>query len=426
MLYIYMNNYRGFSNTLIPLNKCTFLVGENSTGKSSFLALLQLITRPDFWFFPRFDKTEDLQLNSFSDIVSANSENLTFFDVGIINVSLKKNGSYDLDVAINRFIEQNTMPTIATHFQLQAGKETHIRFNKKDTQYLVEPSPPSFETETTALEYFWHRLHALNDATDFKSLPQSFPPNPPLAVALSLIRAIESGEKPKLNEFKAEIPMAIDLTWIAPIRTRPKRIYEGFSRDYSAEGEHSPFVLKRNLKSKKFADRLAAFGDASGLFETVITHTFGRGERNPFEVLIRLRGTNLNINNVGYGVSQALPLVVEFLAREKGRTFAVQQPEVHLHPRAQAALGGLLFELAVEREHSFLVETHSDYLIDRFRTEMSRSENPPKAQVLFFARTEKGNTVTPIEIAQSGQYPKDQPKAFREFFINEEMLLLSL
>ena len=155
---------------------------------------------------------------------------------------------------------------------------------------------------------------------------------------MSILSTIESGEKPTDNSFKFEIAMGMHLTWIAPIRTKPRRIYDGLSREYSPEGEHSPFILKQRLKSKHFAERLAEFGSASGLFEAVTTHTFGKGSRNPFEVLIRFKGAELNVENVGYGVSQALPLVVEFLSREQARRFAVQQPEVHLHPRAQAAL----------------------------------------------------------------------------------------
>jgi predicted ATPase len=164
----------------------------------------------------------------------------------------------------------------------------------------------------------------------------------------------------------------------------------------------------------------------SGLFETVGTQTFGKGDRNPFEILIKLRGTDLNIDNVGYGVSQVLPLLIEFLAQSKSSFFAVQQPEVHLHPRAQAALGGLLVPLAKDLKHSFIIETHSDYLIDRFRLEVSKIKNAPEAQVMFFQRTEAGNQVSLLPIAPSGKYPKAQPRAFREFFINEELRLLSI
>lgn len=419
-----MRNYRGFNQALVPLKTCTFLVGENSTGKSSFLRLLKMISSVEFWFLPRFDRGNNDEIQSFADIVSAAIEDKSFFEIGIVHTHPRKDGTFDLDVAVNRFTEREGMPFLASHLKIQNAHQTFISINKK-TKYFVKETPKHFATEIDAINFATSQIMSTEQEAQLKPFPNTAK-NLPLGVYISLVRALEDGEKPKPNEFTAEIPLSINLTWTAPIRTRPRRIYEGFSRNYSAEGEHSPFVLKRNLKSAVFAKQLADFGDASGLFETIVTHTFGKGERNPFEILIRLHGTDLNINNVGYGVSQVLPLIVEFLSRDKGRTFAVQQPEVHLHPRAQAALGGLLLELAKERKHSFIIETHSDYLIDRFRANMSASEDAPDSQVIFFERTDSGNLATPLQISPNGRYPIDQPKAFREFFLNEEMRLLSL
>jgi predicted ATPase len=123
-------------------------------------------------------------------------------------------------------------------------------------------------------------------------------------------------------------------------------------------------------------------------------------------------------------VSQVLPLVVEFLSKGKNERFAVQQPEVHLHPRAQAALGDLLFAMADEKGHSFVIETHSDFLIDRFRYALSKGKAKIDSQVVFFSRREGGNQVKVIPIDGSGQYPTTQPKEFREFFINEDLKML--
>lgn len=422
-----MHNYRGFQNTLVPIKGCSFLVGENSTGKSSFLFLLNLIRKPTFWFSPRFSDDDSDAILSFADIVSANAEDKSYFDVGIVNTRTAKSGRIELDCAVHRFADEKGTPKLSWHTQSHNGETVQLRFSPKNTEYSLTKTPKTYDTETAALDDFTREASNFGNLDGItKSLPKKIPSNPPLAIALSILRTIEAGEKPKGNEFKAEIPLSMGMTWIAPIRTKPQRIYGGISRTYSSEGEHSPFVLKTSLKSQKFAEKLAAFGDASGLFETVITHTFGKGANNPFEVLVRLRGTNLNINNVGYGVSQALPLVIEFLAQAKDGRFAVQQPEVHLHPRAQAALGSLLLQLAAERNHSFLVETHSDYLIDRFRLEMANVGSPPESQVLFFSRTDKGNCVTPILISRSGRYPDDQPKEFRNFFLQEEMRLLAL
>jgi predicted ATPase len=97
-----------------------------------------------------------------------------------------------------------------------------------------------------------------------------------------------------------------------------------------------------------------------------------------------------------------------------------------LHPRAQAALGDLIHFLVVNESHTYIIETHSDYLIDRFRLRVKEQGVPKDAQVVFFSKTETGNRADALMINEKGQYPEDQPDEFRSFFINEEISLLEI
>jgi predicted ATPase len=172
---------------------------------------------------------------------------------------------------------------------------------------------------------------------------------------------------------------------------------------------------------------LRAFGKASGLFDRIVAHSFGKkSAHSPFELRVKFSGVDLNINNVGYGVSQVFPLIVQFLLAGRQTSFSVQQPEVHLHPRAQSALGDLIYSLAKGSRHNFVLETHSDYLIDRYRLAMRDDPGAPESQTLFFQRRGGGNAVTALRIGADGRYPSDQPKEFRGFFIKEEMQLLDI
>jgi predicted ATPase len=131
--------------------------------------------------------------------------------------------------------------------------------------------------------------------------------------------------------------------------------------------------------------------------------------------------------NVGYGVSQSLPVLVEVLWRRPGTWFAIQQPEVHLHPRAQAALGDLIFTMAATEGKKFLIETHSDFMIDRYRTNMRKVRvKKPKTQVLFFERHHSRNSVQALSIGGQGELPLKQPAGYRKFFIKEQMDILGL
>jgi predicted ATPase len=429
--YIYMNNFRGFSEALVPLKKINFLVGENSTGKSSFLSLLSLVNQPTFWFNPVFTMRDDLGPSSFADIVSAWSKDPSYFQVGIITTEKEETGGVRLAFTLHEFTDRDDNPKLSRHFKLNDKHLTTVIFEKTKTRYKVDLKESKYDTEEDALTDFRIMVGNLRDIPrNFKSFPKDIPPNAPLPMAVSILQSLESGDKNYKSEFKIEIPMGMHVTWIAPIRTKPKRIYDGISIGYSPEGEHAPLLLRKSLRSrtasKRFADKLHNFGNTSGLFETVVAHSFGKGAKDPFELIIKFKGAELNINNVGYGVSQALPLVVEFLTSEKQRVFSVQQPEVHLHPRAQAALGELVFELVKERNHSFFIETHSDYLIDRFRLSMRSDADAPPSQILFFNRTVDGNNVHPLSISSKGLYPVIQPNEFRDFFVKEEIKMLDI
>src|SRR4029077_20194792 len=109
---------------------------------------------------------------------------------------------------------------------------------------------------------------------------------------------------------------------------------------------------------------------------------------SPFQISVNISGPSSNLVDVGYGVSQALPVVVETLQAPRGSLFLLQQPEVHLHPRAQAALGTYLADISKRRRHTILIETHSDYLIDRIRMDIrdGKGISPSDVCVLFFER----------------------------------------
>ena len=130
---------------------------------------------------------------------------------------------------------------------------------------------------------------------------------------------------------------------------------------------------------KQHLDR---FGKYSGLFQGIEVKNLGSSKGAPFQLAVKVRGPTVNIADVGYGVSQILPILVNVLDfavirdRSRGRPmpayFLLQQPEVHIHPRAQAELSSLFAQLASHGNQSFIVETHSDYMIDRARIEIRR------------------------------------------------------
>ena len=76
---------------------------------------------------------------------------------------------------------------------------------------------------------------------------------------------------------------------------------------------------------------------------------------DPFQLQVKVRtGPHANIMDVGYGISQSLPILVDLMHEEQS-VFLLQQPEVHLHPRGQAQLASLFIESCKKRGNRFLV-----------------------------------------------------------------------
>lgn len=429
MFSIYLDNLRGFSKQLINIADVNFLVGENSTGKTSFLSILKMILSPGFLLNPGFNDQE-LKMGSFSEIVNQNSKKKNFSIGYYIQddnkiqyrfVTFKNNDGTPIASKIS-FINEDRLYTCIVN-------------NSKRFEYIVHDIVISEQSESELYEKT--RIeHDRSDRDNYKSIEL---PNIPATIQTlhyeKIIAADIQGDIFYKNKnsfsFSFEHTM-LESVWISPIRAKPQRTYESYRDQNRSDGSHVPQILNTIInKSKrngnngiKTIDSLNKFGSESGLFDSIDTRIYGEDLTSPFELDIVKNNLTTKICNVGYGVSQILPIITELLTLNRRKALIVQQPEVHLHPRAQAALGSFLYE-HIKNRSLYMIETHSDYLIDRFRLCINKADkNKCTSQVLFFEKIDGNNFVYPIKIDEMGRYDTNQPDGFRDFFINEEIELL--
>ena len=177
---------------------------------------------------------------------------------------------------------------------------------------------------------------------------------------------------------------------------------------------------------------LEEFGQSSGLFDEIGIRQLGKRESEPFQLQIRkygdrLKGPSRNVIDVGYGVSQVLPVITELLRRDAPSMFLLQQPEVHLHPSAQAALGSLFCKVAGP-ERQLIVETHSDHMLDRIRMDIRDGQGnlgPEDVSILFFERSELDVHVHSLGLDKAGNV-LGAPEGYRRFFMEEMQRSLGL
>ena len=178
---------------------------------------------------------------------------------------------------------------------------------------------------------------------------------------------------------------------------------------------------------EKFED----FGQRSGLFDEISVRPLGKRPGDPFQLQIRkygrkYKGPPRNLIDVGYGVSQALPVVTELL-RGEAPLVLLQQPEAHLHPSAQAALGSLFCRIAAP-ERQLVVETHSDHLLDRVRMDVRDGKGelkPEDVSILFFERGDLDVRIHSLGLDGNGNV-LGAPPGYRDFFKAEARRSLGL
>ena len=128
----------------------------------------------------------------------------------------------------------------------------------------------------------------------------------------------------------------------------------------------------------------------------------------------------VSIADVGFGVSQTLPVIVALLVAQPGQAVYLEQPEIHLHPRAQARMGKLLSE-AAQRGVRVIVETHSSLLLRAIQTLVAKNDiSPDLVKLHWFTRQEDGSTeVKSADLDEDGAFG-DWPEDFDETAIAAE------
>ena len=113
----------------------------------------------------------------------------------------------------------------------------------------------------------------------------------------------------------------------------------------------------------------------------------------------------VNITDVGFGVSQVLPVLIALIAAEPGRLVYIEQPELHLHPRAQVALAKVLAD-AAKRGVRVVAETHSSLLLLGVQTLVAEGKlSPDLVKLHWFTRREDGITeVDSVDLDEAGAY----------------------
>lgn len=137
----------------------------------------------------------------------------------------------------------------------------------------------------------------------------------------------------------------------------------------------------------------------------------------------RRNGVSVSPRDVGFGISQVLPIVVEVLSGAS--KVCVEQPELHLHPRLQAELADLfLDQVQTDTRKQFLIETHSEALMLRIQRRIREGVLAPDDVSVLYVDPEGGTatTVKRLRLDRLGRFIDEWPGGFFEERLNETLL----
>ncbi len=239
--------------------------------------------------------------------------------------------------------------------------------------------------------------------------------------------------------------------YLGPLRAKPERAYlpTGTPSDMGNAGEYAvPILWLNGAKEVDFKCRPGNAGVTARLDRAVVEWfaEFGIAHSlhvtKPKRVIYQAEldgpaGSNIKVTiaDVGFGVSQLLPVILKGLLAPIGATLIFEQPEIHLHPKLQAKLADF-FICLVELRKRVIVETHSEHLINmlRLRTVEDHSGQLQKHIRISFVQANpkthnsdtKGSFISNLELDQYGQITNWPPDFFPEHGDLTERILMAM
>lgn len=217
------------------------------------------------------------------------------------------------------------------------------------------------------------------------------------------------------------------VAYLGPLREYPERryVWAGDSPvDVGRNGELAVHALLasriqgptisfgRGKKKRTVEERIAEWLRDMGLIHSFSLEPIARN-RKDYEV--RLKKTpsspDVLITDVGFGVSQILPVLVLCYYVPEGSIILLEQPEIHLHPAVQASLADVLIEVVKKRKVQIIVESHSEHLLRRLQRRIAEGTIQSDEIALYFCRADHAESrIEKLHIDLLGNitnWPKD-------------------
>lgn len=407
------NNFKTWDRAELKFGKITGLFGTNSSGKSSLIQFLLLLKQTK----EATDRAISIELNgaytklgAYKDVIFNHDDtrsltwSLTFEprrELSLIDPGGKRTDTFakGREISINGKIEPRETGAVANFLEYDVNGVNFKLAPKSegDTAYELSSEGSDFKFVRTTGRVW--QLPGPIKSYAFPDQARTYFQNASL-----------------LSDLEAAFESQIDnVYYLGPLREFPQRDYlwvRSRPMDVGSRGEKAIDAIlaatiakeKRNRKKKSplrpFQEIIAYWLQEMGLISSFKVSEIAEGSnRWQAKVTVRKGGPEALLTDVGFGVSQVLPVVTLLQYVPEGATVILEQPEIHLHPLAQANLADVIINAAVHRNVQIVVESHSEHLLLRLQRRVAEKAISNKDLQLYFCSAPEGTSkLEPLRI----------------------------
>lgn len=430
---INIENFKCYEKIEFDTSKITLLTGANSSGKSSLLySILGAIQSREFPF--QFSPNgKYIKMGDFEEIVHNHDKTklikLEFED----NEEKQKVTTYWSNDKIRNLpvLEKLYAESEVYSLQIEKVRKYNLKF-----EYFIDKDPNSFarspemikkimelvessiKSENKGKEKIKDKFEKIKTKIDFRFSDFN-----------ELEEILRNEKYYYLSSFKSSVSSMFNrfddkINYISSFRLYPERTYyETSKKDLKVgkfgENYEDQIIAWETKKSPEYKELISILKDL-GLLHEIKSKRLDGGR---FEILIRTKANGVwsSLSDVGFGISQFLPIIVADLQLGKKSTLFIAQPEIHLHPRVQAQFGDYLVNRITKENKRYIIETHSEYLINRLRLAIAKSTISQQDVKTYFI---DNNGVKAkhynLSFLKNGQI-KNAPKSFFETYMLDVM-----
>lgn len=424
---IQIRNFKSLSveSGKIQIKPITILIGPNSSGKSSYLQMLlmlkQTIESRDR-FSPLITNSNYVNLGSYSDFVYNHKVSNPIeikFEINLKNrpryylrTKTKEADSYGTEDHIKDYFpffdfKENFTYEISfyrsSNLQINVGS-IKVFHQNRELFSLKHVSRGGYEFGSDYLKFENKgEVHRRNRPIKFYGFPLYFP----MKYSPTFIRFIFNLERSIETSFN-------QLYYIGPLREYPKRLYVVSGerpQDVGLSGEKSleVLILSKFKKTSNIINKVNYWLEKFEMAAKIdLDRLRGSGTVYYLNIQDIYSGNKANIADVGFGVSQILPLIIETFYCPDKSTLIIEQPEIHLHPKVQSEFSDMIIEGS--KRINFIIETHSEHLLTRLQRRVADGSLDVKDIVVYFCNKGKNGTILKeLELTEEGNF-KEWPQ----------------